>query len=611
MIDFFRKNKKLLFLFIDLLIIIFSAWLSFIIRFDGRIPVEQVGNFYNLLFLSVLIGLPIFYWQKLYHFTWRYIGLSDLYQIIKAVTFSNVLVAAILFILRDFPIFSGFPRSIILINYFIGLLSLGFLRMAKRLFFEQVKPSVKDGKKLLIIGAGNSAEELIRSVIHLHAYNLVGLIDDASSKQNTRLHGFPVLGVRADIPKIVKNFEIQQIIIAMPKADQSVIRETVESCRTAHVKEVKILPSFEAILTGKISVASLRDISIEDLLGRVKVEIDTQAIAEMIKDKIILITGAAGSIGSNLCLQVLKFSPRALITIDQNETAMFHLERDLNKLFFKIKKYFFVADVIDQKKMDRLFSRFKPDIVFHAAAYKHVPVMETQPEEAIKNNVLGTLCIGQAAIKSGAEKFVLISTDKAINPTSVMGVSKRICEMVCLWLNKQNKTKFSAVRFGNVLDSQGNVVVLYKEAISRGEPLEVTHPDVKRYFMVTSEACLLVMQAGALSQGGEVFVLDMGEPIKILDLAKEMIRLAGYQPDIDIPIVFTELRPGEKLFEEILVKDEHPTKYDKIFISRLEKIDEDKLKSAVEIFQTSLAKLERSDIIRLLKDLVPNYQNNE
>jgi len=336
-----------------------------------------------------------------------------------------------------------------------------------------------------------------------------------------------------------------------------------------------------------------------------------RAIQSYITGKTILITGAAGSIGSELCEQVLKFKPKRLIALDQGETGIFHLERNLNKAFPQIQKSFILADVYDQNKTNQVFHSLKPEVVFHAAAYKHVPVMEANPEEAIKNNVFGTLTLGKAALENNVEKFVMISTDKAINPTSIMGASKRICEMICVWLNKQNKTKFCAVRFGNVLGSQGSVVPIFEKQIKKGGPVEVTHPEMKRYFMVTAESCLLVMQAGAIGQGGEVFVLDMGQPIKIVDLAREMIRLAGYQPDVDIPIVFTGIRHGEKLFEEIMTDKETPTKHEKIFIAQLSQINEEKLIQCLESFKQALEKIDKAAIINTLKDLVPMYETGK
>ncbi len=608
MINFLRRYKKPFFLILDAIIIFLAAWFSFLIRFDDKIPDEYLRSLYSLIILSLFFSLPIFYWQKLYHFTWRFVGLNDFYQIIKSVTFANILVAAALFIFRDISPFSGFPRSVVLINYFIDLLGIGILRIGKRLLVETIQNLDKSGRRILIIGAGEAGEELARSVIRTKGYNLIGFVDDGKNKQNTFIHGCQVLGTREDLGEIVKKLNIEEVIIAFPSVEPQIIKETLEICREANLSHVKILPSTREILSGKATLANVRDISIEDLLGREKVQIDTDAINDFLARKRVLVTGAAGSIGSHLCEQILKFKPESLIAIDQNETGIFHLERNLEKLFPGIKKHFIIADICDESKIDWIFGNRQPQIIFHAAAYKHVPVMEIHPEEAAKNNVFGTLNLGQMAIKHGVDKFVTISTDKAINPTSVMGVSKRISELVCQYLNKKRQTKFYAVRFGNVLDSQGNVVGIFEEQIKKGGPVEITHPEMKRYFMITAEACLLVMQAGAIGKGGEVFVLDMGVPIKIIDLAKEMIKLAGYEPDVEIPIVFTGMRPGEKLFEEMMLKEEIPTKNQKIFIAKLGGLNEEELKKSLEDLRSAVNRVDREQIINIFKELVSEYQ---
>lgn len=608
MINRSLRIKKILFLLIDLMFVVLTALFSFLLRFEGKIPLDQWQNFRNFIFLVLILNPIIFYWQKLYHFNWKFIGLRDLYKIIKAVTLSNVLIAAILFILRDTPLFSGFPRSIVIINYFLLLLAISGLRISKRVFIETMNWLEKSGRKVLIVGAGEAGEELSRSILKTRVYNLIGFIDDDENKQKIFIHGYPVLGKRVDIPEIVKKFKIEEIIIAIPSAEAKIIRETMEICQRTEIKKIKILPSLQEIIDGKITLANVREITIEDLLGREPVKIDTQAIQNFISGKRVLITGAAGSIGSNLCWQILKFKPAQLIALDQNETGLFYLENDLEKEFPQIEKKYEIGDICDENKIDWLFKTTRPEIVFHAAAYKHVPMMETHPREAVKNNIFGTLTVAQAAIKYNVDKFVFISTDKAVNPTSVMGATKQIGEKICLWLNKQNKTKFCAVRFGNVLDSRGNVVELFEKQIKKGGPVEVTHPEMKRYFMVTTEACLLVMQAGALSQGGEIFVLDMGKPIKILDLAKEMIRLAGYQPDIDIPIIFTKPRPGEKISEELITPKEKLTKCEKIFIAKLTDFDETKITAGLKHLKAAIDNNNNEYIIKILKEIASNYK---
>ncbi len=609
MTNFIRKHKKAFFLIIDVLIIVLVAWISFLIRFDGQIPAQHLNHLYSLIVLALIFSLPIFYWQKLYRFNWAYVGIRELYRIIKAVTFASLFIISALFLLRDIEPFSGLPRSIILINYFLTLLSISGLRVGKRFFIETIKRPNKDGKKVLIIGAGEAGEELARSLLKIKRYNLVGFIDDVESKQNSTIHGYPVLGKRKDIFEIIKQYEIEEIIITLPSVGSKVIKETVEMCRRAKMDKIKILPSRQEIIEGKVSLSNIRDITIEDLLRRDTVSIDLNLIEEnFITDKRVLVTGAAGSIGSHLCQQILKFKPAQLIGFDQNETGIFHLERELKQLG-TASKSFIIGNICDENKVEQVFKKYKPDIVFHAAAYKHVPVMEVHSDEAVKNNIFGTLIVGKTAIKYGAGKFIFISTDKAVNPTSIMGATKQVGEMVCLWLNHQNSTKFCVVRFGNVLDSQGNVIGVFEEQIKKGGPVEITHPEMKRYFMVTSEACLLVMQAGALSQGGEIFVLDMGKPIKINDLAREMIKLSGHIPDVDIPIVYTGLRPGEKLFEEILTDKEISTRHEKIFVAKLQDFDEKKLVQGLEKLKEVSQNMDKEKIIILLKELIPTYQS--
>ncbi|MCH7758875.1 polysaccharide biosynthesis protein [Patescibacteria group bacterium] len=548
--------------------------------------------------------------ERLYSISWSFISIRELLKLFRAIIASFLGVGAVLFIFKDYSALEGFPRSIIFISGFLALLLTSGFRFSKRIYLQGFRRGVfknfkMGGIPILIVGAGNAGEQLIRHIVSSKdsPFNPIGLVDDNPMKQGILIHGIKVLGKRKDIPKIINTYKIKELIIAMSSSPQEVIRETVDIARKSGIKKIKILPGTREILAEKISLNHIRDLSIEDLLGREKVTIDTNSIKNFISKKNILVTGAAGSIGSHLCNQILKFKPQKLIALDQNETGIFHLERTLNKLFPNSNKSFIIADICDKQKIDWLFNKFKPDVIFHAAAYKHVPVMEDHPDEAVKNNIFGTLTIGQAAIKYKAEKFVLISTDKAINPTSVMGATKQVCEKICQWLNKKNVTKFCAVRFGNVLDSQGNVIGIFKKQIKKGGPVEVTDPEMKRYFMVTAEACLLLMQAGAIGQDGQVFILDMGQPIKIIDLAREMIRLAGYQPDVDIPIVFTGIRQGEKLFEEILTKTEKSTKYEKIFIAKLDEIDEQKLLNALEQFKQALEKIDKSAILSILDKL--------
>jgi len=610
MINFIRQYKKIFVILADLITVSVIAWLSFFLRFEGSIPNGQINNLTIFIVFSLILNLPIFYWQKLYHFTWAYVGLNEFYRLIKSTLITTLVLTALIVIFRDSKYITGFPRSIIFISAFLNIFFIGTLRLSKRFFIEFAQGKRDHGQNTLIIGADNLAEELARSVLKNKRYNLIGFIDNSEIKQKNLIHGKPVLGKIKKLPFLIKSFEIQEVIIALGEGNETLIKEVIKSCRDLGLKKIMVLPSFIEIINEKVSLKNVRDVSIEDLLGRSPVQIDTRAIQNFIANKKVLVTGAAGSIGSQLCKEILKFKPIQLIGLDQNETGIFYLKNELEKNFPELIKRFEIADICDEKKIDWLFNKHHPEIIFHAAAYKHVPLMEEHPLEAIKNNIFGTLNIAQASIKCGAKKFVFVSTDKAVNPTSVMGATKQVGEMICLWLNQQKKTNFCAVRFGNVLDSQGNVIGLFEKQIKKGGPVEITHPEMKRFFMITAEACLLVMQAGALSTGGEVFVLDMGEPIKIIDLAKEMIRLAGYQPDIDIPIVFTQPRPGEKLFEEILTKNEVPTKYEKIYVAQLSEFDEKKINNGIKELRNCLDKNNENYIIKTLKILIPTYQPN-
>lgn len=615
----FRKTswkRTLFFLFFDIILISLACFLGFLLRFDGNIETKYFPMIKAFVVLAVPLTLIFFALERLYSISWSFISIREILKVGRAVILGFASLGAILFVLKENEIFKGFPRSIVFISGALAFFLTASLRFAKRIYLYGFKNSWRKKKskksKILIIGAGEAGEKLARHLItnSQTPYSLEGFIDDNPMKKGVLIHGIKVLGTLEQLAEIIEQREIEEIILAMPSAPPQIIRKAVESARQTKVKKIKILPGTKEILEEKVSLSNLREISIEDLLGREAVQIDTQEIREYITDKSILVTGAAGSIGSVLCQQILKFQPRQLIALDQRETALFYLKKDLTKAwknsnFPENPLIFSLADICDQNKINSLFQKCQPDVVFHAAAYKHVPMMEEDPDEAVKNNILGTLNIGEASLKYKAKKFVMVSTDKAINPTSIMGASKRIAEKICVWLNQKARlesdipTRFCAVRFGNVLGSQGSVVPIFQKQIEKGGPVEVTDPEMKRYFMITSEACLLIMQAGAIGQDGEVFVLDMGQPVKILDLAKEMIRLAGYQPDIDIPIIFTGIRPGEKLFEEIITEEESPTKHEKIFISHLDNNGE-KMEQAIENFKKALEEMDREKIRKML-----------
>jgi FlaA1/EpsC-like NDP-sugar epimerase len=463
------------------------------------------------------------------------------------------------------------------------------------------------------VGAGDAGEQILRSILSSNKtpYFPVGFVDDNPIKKGVIIHGLKVLGRVGDIAEIARVHNVDQLIIALPSVDSRKIKEAVEFGKKSGIWKIKIAPPISEIIKGKVSFTNLKDVGVEDLLGRDQVTLDTRQIDEFIKNKSVLITGAAGSIGSELSRQTAKFHPKILLLLDQDETGIFNISKELEEDFPNVKVKRLVTDVADKEKINKIFENFKPQIVFHAAAYKHVPLMEENVDEAVKNNIIGTKNVAEAAVNFGAEKFIFISTDKAVNPTSVMGCTKRAGEMICQFLNKKGKTKFSSVRFGNVLNSRGSVIPVFREQIRKGGPIQVTHPEMKRYFMLTSEACPMVMQAGAMGHGGEVFVLDMGEPIKIVDLAKEMIKLSGLVLDKDITIVFTGIRPGEKLFEEILTAEEGTvsTQNKKIFIARLSPENLNNFEEKIKKLENINAGTDSKEIVSVLAEAVPSFKN--
>ena len=599
------KNRSIVFLIGDALLIPLSVWFSFLLRFEGQIPKEHIVNLEGMIFLCLLFCIPFFYFFRLYSFSWSYFSTSELTGLLKAIVFSFSFIGAALFLFRDSQIFLGFPRSTLFISFILVSFLSGGMRISKRLLLQLFKR--KQGKEyILIVGAGDAGEQALRSILSSNdsLYHPIGFVDDSSQKQGITIHGYKVLGKIESIPKIVKEKNVESLIVA----ESEFISKAVKAGREAGLKKIKIIPPMSEIIGG-ISIENLKDLNIEDLLGRMPVLLDLSLIESFIFGKKVLITGAAGSIGSELCYQISKFKPSSLLVLDQDETGIFNLENKLKRDFPDVKIQSQISDIQDKKKMDFIFKEFSPQIIFHAAAYKHVPLMEEHPEEAVKNNILGTKVLADLSIKYNVQKLIFISTDKAVNPSSVMGASKRVGEMICRASNNKNQCKFISVRFGNVLDSRGSVIPLFREQIRKGGPVEVTDPKMKRYFMTNSEACLLVLEAGAIGEGGEIFVLDMGEPVKILDLAKEMIRLYGFEPDKNIPIVYTGIRPGEKLFEEILTAEEgtEATKSKKIFKAKLSEKNLDKLNEALNTLEQAAQDQDKIEILNILKKIIPNY----
>jgi len=616
--EFFMEKRSLLrlifFLFLDAIFIAVSVFLAFAVRFELDIPSQYYTNIWGIIILALVVTLPIIYLSKLYHFTWIYVSTEELVSLIRAMALSFLMIAAVFFVLKEHPVFSGFPRSTLFISYFFIFIFTGLARFSKRIYLQI---NTKRGKeRTLIVGAGRAGEQILRNIFNsvTKIYNPIGFVDDDPTKKGILIHGLRVFGRIEDIANVAKKEKIEGIIIALPSAGAEVIKLAVEEGRKAGIKKIKIVPAMEDVISGKnrIGMDILKDLEMDDLLNREPIVLDRGLIENFLKGKKILITGAAGSIGSELCRQVAKFNPFLLLVLDQDETGIFNISGDLNEEFPNIKIVSLVADIQDKDKLDKIFSQYNPNIVFHAAAYKHVPLMEEYPEEAVKNNIFGTLNLASVSLSNKADKFVFISTDKAVNPTSVMGATKRTGEMICQVFNQKNSTKFISVRFGNVLGSRGSVIPIFREQIKRGGPVKITNSEMERYFMITSEACLLVMQSGAMGHGGEVFVLDMGDPVKIMDLAKDLIRMAGLEPDKDIPIVFIGSRPGEKLFEELLTAEEGTvsTVNKKIFMAKLSNVDEYKLNEALEKLRETARMNNKEEIVNFLKTIIPTYKNN-
>lgn len=604
-------KRKLFFLLADVILISLSILLAFYLRFGGEVPSRYIEKqmIQQTIALALFFCLPIFYFFGLYSFSWSYVSARELVSLFKATTISFFFVGISFFVLKTF---NGFPRSVLFISYFLTFIFCGGIRFAKRVYLEMVMEKKErrenSKKKTLIVGAGDVAEQILRNILSSESnlYFPLGIVDDNYSKQGIVIHGVKVLGRIEDIPNIVREKEVKQMIVALPSKNSNTIKKAVEFGRKAGIKNIKVIPSTAEMINEEVSIKSLREIQVEDLMERNPVELDTRIIKNFIKEKIILISGAAGSIGSELSRQVAKFKPSLLLLLDQDETGMFNISEELKLKFPHLKIKSLIADITDEKKINYLFNKFKPFAVFHAAAYKHVPLMEENPDEAIKNNIFGTKILATASLRSGVIKFIFISTDKAVNPVSIMGATKKVGEMICQFFNQKNLTKFISVRFGNVLNSRGSVIPIFKKQIEKGGPVTITHPEMERYFMTIPEACLLVMQSGAMGGGGEVFILDMGKPIKILNLAKEMIRFFGFEPDKDIPIVFSGIRPGEKLFEEILTAEEgvESTYNKKIFKTKLSPINNEELNDNLKRLEEAIKKSEKDEIIGILKRMV-------
>ncbi len=617
--DFLKKilqktplTRTIFFLVSDSILLGLAFYLSFYLRFEGVIPDIHFKQFIRYLPLFVGLKLVAFYLFQIYRFSWSYVSLYEVLKIIKILTMSSLIISSIVLSLTYEEVFRGFSRSIFFIDYVLSLFVVGGLRISKRIYLHAKKQSLGGRKRTLIIGAGNAGEQIVRDMKRTKdsPYLPMAFVDDDTTKKKVLIHGIKVMGNRKDIPEIINKLEVEMAVIAMPSIPSKEIRDIVSYLHKAGVSEIRIIPGTKEIMSRNISILDIKKIDLKDLLSREPIQIEYSQVRKSLEGKRVLVTGAGGSIGSELGRQIAQFKPTLLALLDFDETELFYITQELKEDHPGLEVLSVLGDILNGEKMAAVYREIAPQVVFHAAAYKHVPMIEDFPEEAIRINILGTKILAELSQKSGVEKFVFVSTDKAVNPTSVMGVSKRVAEMVIMDMNHREKTQFMAVRFGNVLGSRGSVIPIFQEQIRKGGPVTVTHPEMKRYFITIPEAVLLVLQAGSMGEGGEVFVLDMGEQVNIYDVACELIRLSGFEPEKDIPIVFTGIRPGEKLFEEVLNAEEgvENTAHPKVFKAKIgRELSGGNLEQKINQLENMARLQDRTTIIRTLQEIVSSF----
>ncbi|NPV05199.1 MAG: polysaccharide biosynthesis protein [Syntrophaceae bacterium] len=604
---------------LDALLVAVAYLSAYALRFEGDIPPWQWENIEKTLPHLLVVKLVAFHFFGLYRGLWRYTSIVDLQNVIKASSAATAVAAlAILFLFR----FEGFSRSVFILDWGLTIFLVGGVRIAARVFttnhvgdlFSLRRNSDskrKARKRLLIIGAGDAGEKFLREILdnpRVH-YEPVGFLDDDPRKAGKAIHGIPVLGTVGDIEDLPVAYD--EILIAIPSARGDVMRRVVEACEKTG-KRYRTIPKIGELIEGRITVNTIREVSMEDLIGREKVELDVNRIAAFLRGKRVLITGAGGSIGSELVRQIGPYRPESLILMDFSEYNLYRIELDCRRRRLDTTVEACLADIRDRELMMRVFARHKPHVVFHAAAYKHVPMQELHPGEAVKTNVLGTRNVVEAARQNGVTHFVLVSTDKAVRPTNVMGASKRVAEMIVQSADRAGETRFMAVRFGNVIGSSGSVIPLFQQQIAQGGPVTVTHPEITRYFMSIPEAAQLILQAGAMGEGGEIFILDMGEPVRIADMARDLIRLNGLEPDRDIAIEFIGLRPGEKLYEELITVGEGivPTGHSKVLVLRGTPGDGETLNASIDRLGDIARGQDTDRLKEALKELIPEYERS-
>lgn len=602
-------KRRLIVFLCDTLLISLSLCLSFLLRFDFTIPPQQLDLFWECLLVVMIVKPLVFVVTGFYNSLWRYASVQDAVEILKGVTLSSILAVSAVFFLRQF---TPIPRSIFVLDWILLFALLAASRLLWRIWRETYVVTRKcDGPRTLIVGAGEAGSMLLKEIRRQPraAYSVCGFVDDDPDKKGMKLHGIPVLGTTKQLKSLIIANEIMDVIIAMPSADGKTLRGIMDSCKNADVT-FKTLPSIGELIDGTLTVSQIKNVEIEDLLGREPVVLDRELIGGYLSGKRVLVSGAGGSIGSEICRQIVQFAPEKLILLDQAETPLYEIEKELIARFPEVRILPLVADVRDRDKVMLAFEEFAPEVVFHAAAYKHVPMMEYNPTQAVLNNVFGSRNIADAAHQFKSRNLVMISTDKAVNPTNVMGATKRAAEIYIQALSRVSATRFTTVRFGNVLGSNGSVIPLFKEQIAKGGPVTVTDKRVIRYFMTIPEASQLVLQAGSMGSGSEILVLDMGDPVRIIDLAEELIRLSGLTPYEDIDIVITGLRPGEKLFEELLIDGEGvlPTAHSKIKVLAPVHIELQPVRDELEVLYEAARSNSVHELMESLKRLVPEFK---
>lgn len=607
-VSFVKKHKGFLFMLSDFILLALSFLLGLYFRFNGNIPWELNKEWFRFIVLFIGIKLIIYYLAQLYHILWKFAGMRDLWRIIIA----NVAASVLVFGLNRFLV-TGIPRSIFSIIFILDTLFIGGSRLLFRTISGAKNPFSGPIRRTMIIGAGEAGNMVVEELRRHQSLGMypVLFVDDDPTKQHKTVNGVPVLGNRYDIPHLVEQYDIKQIIYALPSAKNE---ERLAILKLANQTKAKIqlVPGLYELIDGKVDINNLREVEVEDLLGRNTVEFDNRYLKDFIEDKVVMVTGAGGSIGSELARQIAKYRPKQLILLDIYENNVYDVQIELTRRHPELNLKVLIESIRDEKRIDRVMNRYRPEILFHAAAHKHVPLMEDNPFSAVLNNVFGTRNVIDAAGKYGVKKFVQISTDKAVNPTNVMGCTKRICEKMIQSANGKMETDYVAVRFGNVLGSNGSVIPLFKKQIAQGGPVTVTDERIIRYFMTIPEACQLVLIAGSMAKGGEIFVLDMGEPVKIMELAKNLIKLSGKELGKDIEIKIVGLRPGEKLYEEILLDKEtmEETMNNKIFVEKPEVLHGEVLENQLKSLKELLSQEDEEILIQKLREIVPEYHPN-